>query len=79
MRQAAALADDYALARKSSQKTNPSRPTVSSNSVRQQEGSAANGQGQSQRSRPLIELEEARQMYGGQEMFSVWKIRTLDV
>ena len=27
----------------------------------------------------LIELEEARQMYGGQEMFSVWKIWTLDV
>ena len=56
LRQAAALADDYALAHKSSQKTNPSRQTVSStppmNSVRQQEGSAANGQGQSQQSRP---------------------------
>ena len=60
LRQAAALADDYALARKSSQKTNPGRPIVpttpSMNSARQQEGPVVNSQGQSQHSRPLNNL-----------------------
>ena len=57
-RRAASLADDYALARKSNQRVNPGRPTVPSptNSSRQQESSANNGQGQSQQSRPTNNL-----------------------
>ena len=56
LRQAAALADDYALARKSSQKSNPCivgrQCPPCPNSARQQEGPAANSQGQSQQNRP---------------------------
>ena len=58
LRQAASLADDYALAHKSIQRVNPGRPTVPSptNGSHQQESSANNGQGQSQQSRPTNNL-----------------------
>ena len=56
--QVASLADDYAMARKSNQRINLGRPTVPSptKSNCQQESSAANGQGQSQQSRPTNNL-----------------------
>ena len=60
LRQAATLADDYALARKTGQRTNSSRPILPStslaNNAHQQENSDASDQGQSQRDRPLNNL-----------------------
>ena len=58
--QAASLADYYALAHKSNQRIIPGRSTVPSptNSSRQLESSAANGQGQSQQSCPTNNLNQ---------------------
>ena len=60
LHQAASLADGYALAHKSNQRVNPGRPTVPSptNSSRQQESPANNGQGQSQQSRSINNLNQ---------------------